>query len=80
MFFYHQLVSKYFYLLLFIAWMCFGHIQRAQVSLTCTAYVVTDMTVVDCIHHCHCIIKIKILESLKLVYSEVQHKIIFIRH
>jgi len=75
MFFYHQLVAQYLYLLL-----CFGHIQRAQVSLTCTAYRVTDMTVVDCIHHCLCIIKIKILESLKLVYSKIQYKIIFIRH
>jgi len=46
----------------------------------CTAYVVTDVTVVDCILQCLCIIKIKILESLKLVYSKIQYKIILIRH
>jgi len=36
------------------------------------------MTMVDCIHHCLCIIKIKILESLKLVYSKIQYKIILL--
>jgi ABC-type xylose transport system permease subunit len=58
----------------------FGHIQRAQGSLSCTACVVADMTLVDWIHQCLGITKIKMLESLKLAYSEIQCKIILIRH
>jgi ABC-type xylose transport system permease subunit len=76
----HNIYICYCLLLGLVLVIIFGHIQRAHGSLTCTAYVVIDLTVVDCMHQCLGIIKIKMVESLKLVYSEIQYKIILIRH